>query len=510
MSGSIRRKLFISISSLLLFFVLMSLGLTFSSLEKFYIWEKKNILVTSSQAIDNLYQGNPEEISLELERVANTLGAGILILNKDGYMKYSSMGPIINQKFHDRSLPPLRFPPPNENPDRSRPGPQPPPNPMHVVKNSEIIDSRTAIVMQQDLDLKIDFIVLERLLSNDDTLLIRQPLAPVSESATVAAKFMVFTGILSILAGCTWAFFFAKRFTSPILELSRIAQSMSQLDFSQKCSIASSDEIGELSKSVNHLSDQLDTAISELHQKNLQLMADVEKERKLDKMRKDFVSSVSHELKTPLSLILGYAEGLKENIAHDEDSKNYYTSIIIDEAEKMDKLVKDLLNLSQIESGFFQLSRTDFDLAVLLQDIVQKYLTVLTEKEITLHLDTAAACWVNGDELRIEQVLLNLINNAINHAEQTKTIKISVKDTGERIRVFVYNTGRPIPEESLEKIWTSFYKVDKARTREYGGYGLGLSIVRAIQELHYNGYGVENVQDGVMFWFDVDKAGKQI
>jgi len=330
----------------------------------------------------------------------------------------------------------------------------------------------------------------------------------VSESVSVAGQFIIFTGILSVVAGCLWAFFFAKKFTLPILDLNRIAQSMSQLDFSQKCIINRSDEIGELGKSINHLSYQLDTAISELSQKNQQLMADVEKERKLDTMRKNFVSSVSHELKTPLSLILGYAEGLRENVARDEDSKNYYCSVIIDEAEKMDKLVKDLLNLSQIESGFFQLNKNNFDLTLLLHDIALKYSTILTEKKILLEMANVEPYSVHGDELRIEQVLLNPFTNAIDHVEFLRTIRIWVQGTGEKVRVFIYNSGRPIPEESLEKIWTSFYKVDKARTREHGGYGLGLSIVRAIQELHGNHFGVNNVQDGVVFWFDLTKAPK--
>jgi two-component system sensor histidine kinase VanS len=321
----------------------------------------------------------------------------------------------------------------------------------------------------------------------------------------VAAQFIVLTGILSILVGGVWAFFFAKRFTLPILELNRIAQSMSQLNFAQKCTINSNDEIGQLGNSINHLSNQLDTAISELNQKNLQLMADVEQERTLDKMRKDFVSSVSHELKTPLSLILGYAEGLQENIAQDEDNKNYYCSVIIDEAEKMDKLVKDLLNLSQIESGLFQLNQSDFDLSILVSAITSKYLTILTEKGINITIDKEV-CPVHGDILRIEQVLLNLFNNAIDHVEFTKTIKIYVQHRKDHNRVFVYNSGRQIPDESLDKIWTSFYKIDKARTRDHGRYGLGLSIVRAIQELHGHAYGVENTDDGVVFWFDVGLA----
>lgn len=480
---SIRTKLFMILGGLMLFFLLLSLGLTHLGLEKFYTWQKKDILITNSTAIDDLYHGDPDEIALELERVSNTLGAGIMIFSKENAVKYSSFSPVSKQKLINS------FPPP----------------PPSIKKKTEIIDSQTILELEQDQNLKIDFMIFKHELNNGDILIIREPLALISESVTVAAQFIVLTGILSILTGCIWAFFFAKKFTLPILELNRIAQSMSQLNFSQKCTINRRDEFGELGRSINHLSNQLDTAISELNEKNKQLMADVEKERKLDKMRKDFVSSVSHELKTPLSLILGYAEGLKENIAQDEESKNYYCSVIIDEAERMDKLVKDLLNLSQIESGFYQLNKSDFDLSLLLHDITLKYLTILAEKGITLEI-AKQPCLVNGDILRIEQVLLNLFNNAIDHAEFTKTIKIFVERIEDHYRVFIYNSGRQIPSESLDKIWTSFYKVDKARTREQGRYGLGLSIVRAIQELHGYPYGAENTSDGVIFWFDIGRV----
>jgi signal transduction histidine kinase len=484
----------------------MSLGLIRLGLEKYYIWQKQDILLANSKLIDNLYQGRPEEITLELERIANTLGAGVIIFTQDGYIKYSSFSRIINQKFHDTPLAPALPPPPEKSP-RDAPF-HIPPAPRYELKSKETIDSRTTLEMQQDLNLRIAFMALERHLGNDDILIIRQPLAPVSESAVVAAQFMAFTGILVLLLGCTWAFLFAKKFTLPILELNRIAQSMACLDFSLKCTVTRNDELGELGRSINHLSAQLDSAIIELSKKNQQLMADMEKERALDSMRKSFVSSVSHELKTPLSLILGYAEGLKENIVRDAKGKNYYCSIIIDEAEKMDKLVKDLLNLSQIESGLFQLNRIDFDLLALLRDIIKKYQTILENKEITLEIESTANFYVNGDILRIEQVLLNIFTNAIYHSDFTKLIRIEVNDTGKKIKVTIFNSGHPIPGESLEKLWTSFYKVDKARTREHGRYGLGLSIVRAIQEQHGNSYGVSNLEDGVVFWFELDKAGK--
>ena len=490
MKISLRMRLFVSLSALLLFFVLMSLTLTRLGLERFYVWQKEDTLIAASTSIDEIYRGNPLDIATELKRAANALGAGIIIFDRNGQVKYTSFGPFINQSSSGNEPASFHFPPP----------------PPHITKSRKTIDNRTSLEMQSDADIKIDFMVIDRRLNNGDILHIRQPLAPISESAAVAANFLLITGFIFILAGCTWAFVFAKSFTGPILNLNRIAQGMALLDFSQKASIDRSDEIGELGQSINHLSDQLDSTISELHQKNRQLLADVEKERKLDKMRKDFISSVSHDLKTPLSLILGYAEGLKENVAQDQQDKDYYCAVIMDEAEKMDRLVHDLLNLSQIESGFFQLNQETFNLSILLDELIQKYQPILLEKSISLDLQSPSESVVHGDLMRVEQVLSNYLNNAIDHTDDAKKIIISVgaADDPGHVRVSVCNSGQPIPEDSLEKIWTSFYKVDKARTREHGGHGLGLSIVRAIQELHGNRYGVENLDSGVRFWFDLD------
>ena len=487
--NSVRTKLFVAISLLSIFFVGLSWGLTKLCLENYYLWQKKHILIATSKVIDELYTGNPELISIDLKRTTNLLGAGITILGIDGQIKYSSFGPFMPRKSgsHGEAFPPA-----------------PPP---HVIRSKEVIDNRTVLETQSDPLIKIDFIVIDRRLSNGDRLNIRQPLAPLSESVSVATQFLIFTGLLSILLGCLWAFFFARRFTRPILDLNRIAQSMALLNFSQKAAIEREDELGRLGMSINHLSDQLGTAISELNIKNQQLQADVDKERQLDKMRKEFVSNVSHELKTPLSLILGYAEGLKENVAQDGPSRDYYCSVIIDEAEKMDRLVQDLLSLSQIESGVFQLRQEDFDLAVLLDELYLKYQTIIAGKDVTVEIEKPAQCFVYGDRMRVEQVLQNYLNNALDHVEGAIGIKITATvQTEGNVRVAVFNSGRPIPADSLDKIWTSFYKVDKARTRELGGHGLGLSIVRAIQELHGRRFGVENQEGGVCFWFEISLA----
>ena len=494
MKTSLRTRLFLALSGLLLFFVCLPLIITWISLEKVYIWQKEDALTNASNSIDNIYRGSPADIATELKRFANALGAGIIITDRNGQLKYTSFGPFIHQQNQGTGNNSFKFPPP----------------PPHITKSRKNLDERTTLEMQSELDIKIDFMVIDRRLNNGDNLHMRQPLAPISESAAVAAQFVIFTGLLSILAGCTWAFFFAKRFIRPILNLNRIAQSMAFLDFSQKASIERSDEIGQLGQSINHLSNQLDAAIFELNQKNRQLLADMEKERQLDKMRKDFVSNVSHELKTPLSLILGYAEGLKENVAYDEQSRNYYCSVIIDEAGKMDRLVRDLLNLSQIESGLFQLTPETFDLSALIDEVVLKYQTFLADGSVALTINKPEHCPVLGDRLRVEQVLFNFLNNAITHVDGIKKIVIGVSiiEGSDHVRVSIFNSGHAIPEDSLEKIWTSFFKVDKARTRESGGHGLGLSIVRAIQELHGNHYGVENQTSGVCFWFDIDSVNK--
>ena len=489
---SLRNRLFFALSGLLLFFALLSLLSSTILLEKVYVWKKEAALVEAGKTIDDAYRGNPADLATELKRIANSLGAGIVITDQSGQIKYTSFGPFIHQQNSGHSKEGLRVPPP----------------PPHITKSRKSVDEKTSLEIQGDPDIKIDFIVIDRKLNNGDLLHMRQALAPIADSAAVASQFVIFTGLLSILAGCTWAFFFAKRFIRPILNLNRIAQRMAVLDFSQKASIERSDEIGQLGQSINHLSQRLDNSIDELNQKNRQLLADVEKERQLDKMRKEFVSNVSHELKTPLALILGYAEGLRENVAQDEQSKDHYCNVIMEEAERMDHLVRDLLSLSQLESGIFQLSPEIFDLSASIDDLVQKYRTILADNSISLRISKPDCCLVQADRLRVEQVLFNFLNNALAHVDAAKTVEVSLtpSNDSDHVRVCVHNSGSPIPADSLDKIWTSFFKVDKARTHQDGGHGLGLSIVRAIQDLHGSGYGVENTPDGVRFWFDVKIA----
>jgi two-component system sensor histidine kinase VanS len=234
------------------------------------------------------------------------------------------------------------------------------------------------------------------------------------------------------------------------------------------------------------------------------LRKDIERERRIDEMRKEFVSSVSHELKTPISLIQGYAEGLKVNVAENQEDKDFYCNVIIDEANKMNRLVKGLLDLSQVEAEVFTLEKVSFDLSDLIDNVMAKYKPIFEEKEVDLEVNKPESLQVVADIIRTEQILTNYLNNALNHMNEQRVIKLEASVLEDKAHISVYNSGEPIPEQALDKVFISFYKCDQARTRTNGSYGLGLAIVRAIQEKDHNKYGVENLPAGVRFWFQLD------
>ena len=252
------------------------------------------------------------------------------------------------------------------------------------------------------------------------------------------------------------------------------------------------------------MSENLEEKISELKTANNELQKDIEKKIQIDEMRKEFLSNVSHELKTPIALIQGYAEGLYDNINDDSESREFYCEVIMDEADKMNKMVKKLLTLNQIEFGNNQVNFEHFDIVQVVRTVINSATLLAKQKEAQIEIDDYPQIYVWADEYMIEEVVTNYVSNAINHVDGEKKIKVSLKKTDKVVRVSVFNTGKCIPEEELDKIWIKFYKVDKARTREYGGSGIGLSIVKAIMESMNQKCGVLNHEDGVEFWFELD------
>ncbi|MDO5294742.1 MAG: HAMP domain-containing sensor histidine kinase [bacterium] len=336
------------------------------------------------------------------------------------------------------------------------------------------------------------------------TVYIRTSFAGVKESAAISNQFLGIVGSIVIFIGTIIMYFVSRNFTRPIYQLSNIAYRMSQLDFSAKYEDKSKDEIGLLGNSINEMSLQLESTISNLKRANNELQRDIANKIEIDEMRKEFLSNVTHELKTPIALIQGYAEGLKENISDDQESRDFYCEVIIDEASKMNTMVKKLLTLNQLESSNNLVEFDHFDLNQVIQSVINSYGIKASEKDVKLIFDDTKPLFVWADEYMIEEVITNYISNAFNHVKDPGIIRVSIAQGETSARVSVFNTGEPIPEEDIDNIWTKFYKVDKARTREYGGNGIGLSIVKAIMNSHNKQCGVINHENGVEFWFEVD------
>ena len=335
--------------------------------------------------------------------------------------------------------------------------------------------------------------------------LIRTPLESIKESVSISNTFYVFVGILTIIISGMLIYLFTSHITHPISELTKLSEKMTDLQFDVHYTARAGNEIDQLGENFNLMSTQLEQTISELKSANLELQRDIADKIKIDEMRKEFLDNVSHELKTPIALIQGYAEGLKDGISEDPESMDYYCDVIIDEAAKMNKLVKNLLNLNQLESGRDMPLMERFDLTSLIRGVLTKMEILIGQKDCEVRFRQEEPVYVWADEFKTEEVVTNYLSNALNHADGQKIVDIRIHEEEQRVRVTVFNTGQPIPEEALPNLWSKFYKVDKARTREYGGSGIGLSIVRAIMQGMQQEYGVRNYDNGVEFWFTLDR-----
>lgn len=341
-------------------------------------------------------------------------------------------------------------------------------------------------------------------LDSGEHILLTTPIEGIENNAMISNIFLIIIGFLALGAGSFFVLYMSKIVTRPITQISEISKHMTNLEFDIKYSPSGADnEIDQLGENMNKMSDTLEKTISELKTVNNHLQNELDSIEEMEDMRREFVSNVSHELKTPLALIQGYAEGLKDGITDDPENMEYYCDVIIDEADKLNKMVKKLLNLNELEFGAAQFSVERFNIHEVISNILDSMDIIFKQKEITVKYENTDNIYVWSDEIHVEEVFKNYLTNAINHCKYAKEIVISIDEMDDLIRVKVFNTGDNIPGENIEHIWEKFYKVDKARTREYGGNGVGLSIVKAVMESLGQDYGVENTDGGVMFYFDL-------
>ena len=382
----------------------------------------------------------------------------------------------------------------------------------NIFNKSNILYSKNDTIVRKITDSNngLNFVVASSQLLDNEKIYIRLPISIINESLKVSSEFLIIISVISLLGAGIYVFLITKDFTKPIIDLREITNRMKNLNFSDKyIEKADNDEINELGKNINDLSEKLQNTINQLRKNNLELERDIEEKSKIDEMRKQFISDVSHELKTPIALIQGYAEGLLENVNKDEESKNFYSSVILDEANKMDKLVKRLLELMKLENEEIEFNDTNFDIVELINGVIRNSKVITDEQNIEVIFNENEPVYVCADEFYIEQVVNNYYTNAIKNIKEKngkKQIKIKLEKANEqgKLKITVFNTGSNISEEEMPRIWKRFYKVDKSRNRLKGGTGIGLALVKAIMVKYQNNYGVVNKKDGVQFFFEIN------
>lgn len=531
---SIRFKITVLFAGIICILIVMLLLFNITFSEKFYMQDKQEAMLNAYESIDdacNQYSSgsiSDTDLRNNLEQVSTSKGMSIIIVNSDWTtfyvsthgdemmlerLKKSIFNNDIFQGMPDKSGSMQEQPDENRNGDINAGKKTLPEKIIDMSGNGasetrDILYQSDKYTVQKVYDSRLldDYIELWGTLDNGNFILIRTPIQGIKDNVHISNTFITYIGIVTLIIGIIAAFVLSSYISKPIKQLSNIAERMSELDFDIKYDRKDKGEIGLLGKSMNNMSQKLEENISQLKTANLELQRDIDKKEKLEKMRTDFLSNVSHELKTPIALIQGYAEGLKEGITDDPESMDFYCSVIMDEAAKMNNMVKRLLTLNQIEFGEDELVMERFDINELVKSVVNANELRATQKNLSITydiLDTPLYVW--ADEYKVEEVVTNYLSNAINHCCNENIIKIKVGHIDkDNIRVSVFNTGNNIPEADIEHIWEKFYKVDKARTREYGGNGIGLSIVKAIVESMGKTCGVNNLSDGVEFWFDLD------
>ena len=509
---SLRMKSGMYVLGFTLFFILTLIGAIGFGFNHYFYESKKAAMVDASRQISRIYaeqgQGGEEDIDM----VSQNVGVDVLIVD-NRQLVYSSRPSrrvwVSRPKMDENDVVVVVGKETEaQKHDANAKMPQHIRELMALLHGQEPDASTIGKVRFYELDNNFRYYDLVTRMDNGAYLLMICPLAPMQESIYLVQKFIITCGVIWLIVAVIGTVLLTNKMISPLLELKRLSVAMAHLDFTKKWQGTQTDEIGELGASLNALSAQLDEALKALKQSNAELQKQLDKAKEVEHMRQSFIFAVSHELKTPLAIIQGYAEGLN-SLQIDEAARERYCHVIQSETEKMDNLVKSLLNLSRLETGSFRLEKTVFDFSALADEAKDRFANVIQKKKISMTWDIPDEMTVFGDPEQMDSVLGNFLSNAIDYTPVGGKIVVSSKEGDDAYTVSIYNQGIQIPEECQTRIWEPFYKVDTARSRNvhrtFGGHGLGLGIVSALLKLHGQQYGVRNEADGVTFWFTIEK-----
>jgi len=484
---SLRFKLVGPVVGFTILAVLAAWFLSNKLIQNFYILDARSNLITTYESCNNLFKdengfSRPFTITAgELaDKIDNPSNATVFIVDYKNNEIYSSV--IVSDK-EARSL-------------------------QRIIDDFDFNQLRESTPRYKFLNWEEDTFDLVGILDNGDIIILERPLEQLNNSILFSSRLFIIIAVVIITLEAAVILFLSSRVSTPIIRMSQVARRMSRLDFEVKAPENRNDEIGELGHSMNEMSAKLEHSISELKSANASLAQDIEEKEHLEEMRSEFLSHVSHELKTPLALIQGYAEGLKDSVNDDPESRDFYCDVIMDEASKMNTLIMKLLNLNELEFGTEKLDIERFDLIDQIRGIMAASKIMLDQKNVKLEKDFEGPVYVWADAFKMAEVFSNYFSNAIHYVKDGGVIRVSVERREDKVRVSVYDEGNQLSEEGLSKVFIKFYKEDAARTREYGGSGIGLSIVEAIQKSHGQDYGVYNAENGVVFYYELDGSAE--
>ncbi len=328
------------------------------------------------------------------------------------------------------------------------------------------------------------------------SLIVHVAVSPIDEAATIVALFFPFAIIAIVVIAITISTFYSIQISKPLIKINNVAKKMAELNFNNVIEIKGDDEIGQLSKSLNLMNENLKNSFKELEKVNSRLTEEIEFERKIEKQRREFIATISHELKSPITIISGQIEGMIYKIGRYKD-RDKYLKESYDVVQKMRELVQELLDISRREEQKIKCVFTNINLSMLVEDVLNDLYYFYEDKNISVEKYIEDNVYIEGDINLLTRAITNIIKNSIIHSPINEKVNIKLN----KEELIVQNTGVNIPENEIDNIFEAFYRVDKSRNRKTGGTGLGLYIVRSILDQHKNiRYSIYNKDNSVVFY----------
>ena len=473
-------RIFLRVSIIFLIFILIIALANSLMLYNFFVSKQQKLLIEQMQTVEELDLDDKSKTTEQLRSICDKYNFDIEIYMSSGNTVYTTVDSQI-MDYHYFG---------NNNFNMKH-------KPLKITDAKDI--SGGTLFTGADTITGTEYIAFNKKIDSDVYAQIQIQKSLLITSAKTATEFITYISLICLAAALMWVFFFAKKFSRPIVQMNNITKDMAALNFDRTLNYSGNDEIGQLACSINNMSQKLNSTLENLRATNVKLKDEIELERSLDLMRRGFVANVSHELKTPIAIIQGYAEGLKLNI--NEQKREDYCDVIISESDRMNRLVLSILQLSKYESGQIPLEKSNFNIIPTLKQVTER---IFKDTDCNTVFNLPDELYVFADMVMVEQVIKSYLENAKAHINPSGTLTLSAQVQNNRAKITVSNTGSSIDVQQMPLIWQSFYRGEKSHKRESSRFGLGLSIVSAICKMHGTDCGVISENDTASFWFTLE------